>query len=166
MGSRRTGLCLLAKFVLLVPSLLCACAQPTPQYTLDGRILALPEESRRVDLLGLAGDTIADELPLLVERVRLPYPVNVELADGRVLKRDSMWRITVREKPGAFPARALPWVVWIGETRLMAFESMDLSSLVAVSFERELISPGMTVSVSYGMMGGRRALVATIPDSQ
>ena len=148
--------------VLLLAVFACA-SKPTRKYTVDGRFLVLPAGRTHVDLRQLPGETVFDEERLLVEQVQLPSQVRVQLEGDRVVNRDTAWRLTIRGKTGSFPVRALPWVVWIVDTPLTAAESTNLSSLVAVTFDRELISRGGPVSISYGSQPDRRRPIATIP---
>jgi hypothetical protein len=148
--------------ILLVAHSSCA-RRPTPEYTEGGLISTLPEGAVRIDLRRLPGDTMFEEQVLLVEQVQLPSPVAVRSAKGSVVLHDTAWRVTVRGEKDAFPSRALPWMIWIGDTPITAAESTDLSSLVAITFNDDLITGGGPVSVSYGSQPDQRRVIATIP---
>ncbi len=151
---------------LLLVAILSCNRQPRPRYTPEGLLVDLPEGAWHADLLGLAGDPIVEQGPLLVERLQLPYPVDVQLANGEVTTREAAWRISVSSMPGSYHAGALFWVIWLGETPLVAHESPDMSRISAVTFDSGLVTQGGQVSVSYGLQSDGREPVALLPPTQ
>jgi hypothetical protein len=111
------------------------------------------------DLMKLPGTVIAKGsntqpvgisrlLTYRVEQLSLPEPITVEL-QGQAVQVDKAWRVTVTGGP--FPVRALPPVIWIGETVVgIGVENERLSEVTVITFDRSLLRPGSAVAVSYG----------------
>ncbi len=137
--------------------------KPTPKYTVEGLLLELPEGSTAVDMRQLPGETVFDEFPLLIEQIRLPSPVRVQLGKDEVVRRDIAWRITVSSQSEPFRTGALPWVIWVGDKSLIASESFEMNSIVAITFDPNLLAQGGQISVSYGVEPDYRAPIAIFP---
>jgi hypothetical protein len=117
------------------------------------------QEPKMSDLLKMPGKVIAEsDAPAAagrlkvknyrVEELTLPRPVEVE-AGGRRVETSRAFRVTVTGGP--FPVRALPAVVWIGDTAVgFGVESEDLDAITAVTFDESLLREGATLYVSYG----------------
>jgi len=121
-----------------------------PIFTVEGRIVALPDRSEFVDLETLPGRDILRASDIAVEELSLPHPVYVQLEKGHIVELDRAWRITIRRETGEFGIGALPWMVWINDTPLLASQSPDLGEIRAITFDPQLIKDGANISVSYG----------------
>ena len=83
-----------------------------------------------------------------VEEVALPRVTEIELRGQRVSVTKA-FRVTVTGGP--FAVRALPPVVWIGDTAVgYGVESEDLDEITAVTYDESLLRDGAVVYLSYG----------------
>jgi hypothetical protein len=83
-----------------------------------------------------------------VEEITLPRIVEVEVR-GQKMQVAHAYRLTVTGGP--FAVRALPPVIWIGETPIgYGVESEDLDAITAITFDRTLLNEGATLYLSYG----------------
>ena len=88
-----------------------------------------------------------------VEQVALPQPTVVEVA-GKRTEVDTAFRLSI--VGGPFPVRALPPVVWVGDTAIgYGIESEDLDEITVVTFDRSLLKDGASIYLSYGSKDDR-----------
>ncbi len=83
-----------------------------------------------------------------LEEVALPRSMEVKIHEQNV-QVDKAFRLTITGGP--FPMRALPPVIWIGDTAVgYGVESEDLDAITAVTFDSSLLREGATIYLSYG----------------
>jgi hypothetical protein len=117
------------------------------------------QEPKMSDLLKMPGKVIAESSSPVtrgrlkvrnyrVEELTLPSAVSVKVGD-RVVETARAFRVTVTGGP--FPVRAMPAVIWIGDTAVgYGVESEDLDAITAVTFDESLLREGATLYLSYG----------------
>lgn len=120
---------------------------------------AANQELKMSDLLKLPGKVIAEgtnnrptekfkAAKYRVEEVALPRSAEVQINDRRV-SVNKAYRVTI--VGGPFEVRAMPAVVWIGDTAIgYGVESEDLTEITAVTFDESLIVEGASIFLSYG----------------
>jgi len=116
-------------------------------------------EMRISDLLKLPGKVVGEGTNTKVtgkfkvatyrlEEVALPRSMEVKIHEQNV-QVDKAFRLTITGGP--FPVRALPPVIWIGDTAVgYGVESEDLDAITAVTFDSSLLREGATIYLSYG----------------
>jgi hypothetical protein len=83
-----------------------------------------------------------------VEEVTLPQMREVEIK-GETRTVGRAFRVTV--KGGPFPVRAMPPVIWVGDTAVgFGVENEELTEITAVTYDDSLIVEGATLYLSYG----------------
>jgi hypothetical protein len=95
------------------------------------------------------GTAVASGDRYRIDEIALDAPTTV-VVDGQTVQRDAVLRITITGGP--FPVRDAPAVIALDGTALaIATESVDLSTLVAFTFDEKVLVPGATLSFGYGM---------------
>ena len=83
-----------------------------------------------------------------VEEVTLPHMREVEIK-GETRTVGKAFRLTL--KGGPFPVRAMPPVVWVGDTAVgYGVENEELTEITAVTYDESLLVEGATLYLSYG----------------
>src|SRR5688500_12538678 len=153
--ARRPARAMLATLSLLL-LVLTGATQASAQ---DAPAADQPAEPEMTELLKMPGKVIAESNApraagrfkvknYRVEELTLPRPVSVEVG-GRRVQTARAFRVTVTGGP--FPVRALPPVIWLGDTAVgFGVESEDLDAITAVTFDASLLREGATVYLSYG----------------
>lgn len=91
-----------------------------------------------------------------IEEVRFATPVAATVA-GKLQMVDRAFRVILIGE--SFPVRAIPPMVWAGDTLIgRAQENHDLTEVVAVTFDSSVIREGTTLGFSFGEKGEREAL--------
>ncbi len=92
-----------------------------------------------------------------LEEIDLLQPWKTKVK-GKEIWANKAWRITITGGP--FHARAMPLVVWIGNSIFgYGQESIDSSSISAVTFDNSKLIEGATIAISYGESGPRTVLL-------
>lgn len=150
----RSGILVAAVAVLLL-----AVAGTPPALGQEPAAPDTAQEPTVSDLMKLPGkviaesnsDTAAGRLKVRnyrVEELTLPEPAQANVGGKRV-EVTRAFRVTVTGGP--FPVRALPAVVWVGDTAVgFGVESEDLDAITAVTFDASLLRDGATLYLSYG----------------
>lgn len=83
-----------------------------------------------------------------VEEVTLPRMQEVKIK-GETRSVGKAFRVTI--KGGPFPVRAMPAVIWLGETAIgYGIESEDLDEITAITYDESVLTEGATIYLSYG----------------
>jgi hypothetical protein len=143
----RLGLCLL----LLMAGASFALAQNNQPPANQGLKMS--------DLLKLPGKVIAEgtnnrptgkfrAARYRVEEVALPATQEVKI-NGNPVSVNKAYRVTI--VGGPFEVRAMPAVVWIGDSAIgYGVENEDLTEITAVTFDESVLVDGAGVFLSYG----------------
>ena len=111
------------------------------------------------DLLKLPGKVIAEgsntrptgrfrAAKYRVEEVSLSRATEVKINE-RIVSVDKAYRVTI--VGGPFEVRAMPAVVWIGDTAIgYGVENEDLTEITAVTFDESVLVEGASLFLSYG----------------
>ena len=118
-------------------------------FEAEGTVIAEGQNTQRVGALQLQSYRL--------EEIQLPQPRQVKVR-GEDTVAYTAWRLTVTGGP--FPVRAMPMVIWVGDTALSPVQqSPDLSEVSAVTFDESLFSiKDAPIAVSYGERGHRALL--------
>jgi hypothetical protein len=83
-----------------------------------------------------------------VEEVALPGATEVKIGE-RIVSVNKAYRVTI--VGGPFVVRAMPAVVWVGDTAIgYGVENEDLTEITAVTFDESAIVEGASLFLSYG----------------
>ena len=83
-----------------------------------------------------------------VEEVTLPRMTEVRI-NGETRSVGRAFRLTVTGGP--FPVRAMPPVIWVGDTAVgYGVESEELTEITVVTYDDSLLAEGATLYLSYG----------------
>lgn len=117
------------------------------------------QELKMSDLLKLPGKIIAEgantkptgkfrATKYRVEEVALPGATEVKIKDT-IVSVNKAYRVTI--VGGPFEVRAMPAVVWIGDTAIgYGVENEDLTEITAVTFDESVLVEGEGIFLSYG----------------
>jgi hypothetical protein len=129
--------------------------------------LAFLQAQALLDLFRLPGKVIAEgtnQAPegnhrlktYRVEEISFTQPTEVEVGGRRQIVQ-RVFRVTVIGE--RFPVRALPPVIWIGDTRLFpARENAELTEVSAITSDAGVLREGATIAFSFGQVGSRETL--------
>jgi hypothetical protein len=83
-----------------------------------------------------------------IEEVALPRATDVKINE-RIVSVNKAYRVTIIGGP--FEVRAMPAVVWVGDTPIgYGVENEDLTEITAVTFDESVLVEGASLFLSYG----------------
>ena len=156
---RNLKLCSLSKRLLYIPLFMVVCGSISIAQSQNPSTSPEDQELRISDLLKLPGKVVAEGTNTKVtgkfkvatyrlEEVALPKAMEVKIHEQNV-QVNKAFRLTVTGGP--FPVRALPPVIWIGDTAVgYGVESEELDAITAVTFDSSLLREGAIIYLSYG----------------